>query len=1139
MSDPTPTPAPAACAGCATALPAGARFCPACGRAVAADPAGEERRLVTVLFADLVGFTALAEHRDPESVKELLDACFDRLVPVIDEHGGHVDKIIGDELMAVFGAPTAHEDDPERAVRAGLALVDALAAVDPTLGLRVGINTGEVLAGAVGPAMGYTVTGDVVNTAHRLATAASPGQVLVGDRTHRTTAEVVGYRLVGDLELKGKADLVRAWVAGTTADGPHHRGPEGRVLPLVGRDRELGELRTRLAGALDQRRVEVVTLVGEAGVGKTRLGMELAVLLAAPPLSARVLWVSCPSYGPGADLAPLADLVRAGLGIGTSAAPWAQEDRLVEEVRAVAQTTGSDPAVLRRRLGLLLGLGGPSTRPVEPDPASPWAGITDQQLGATRAVLDHVSSIRPTLVVIDDLHWAGPGVLRFLAGLPDRLAGRPLAVLALGRDELLERRTSLVDAGPGRTTRSLDPLGDAASAELVDRLLAEHDDARIGPAALHRLVTSAGGSPLLLEQLVRYLVESGGLAVVEDRWMWTDEREGNEASLPDGIRSLIGARLDGLAPDERSLVGWAAVVGRRFWRDALADLARPDVPVDDALARLDARGFTQPIEDTGHGDHAFRHVLTRDVAYASLPIGDRANRHARVADWLERRAPEADDGAALALLAYHYERAVVLARAVDHTDPGLAGRAFAALVRAGRSEHRRDGLRRADHWYRRARDLGSFDAAAMLDAVEEHGTVLLELRQLDAARDAFEEVLWRAEATDPGRADLAVAHLGAVARLQGDADAARDRFETATDRLVERGDLAGQVAVLRLQGWAEITAGRPRAALPRLRRAERIEAELTEPERRGETLRLLGWCEFLSGDLAAAQAHLWSAMAHSADAGDEGSVGWCFGLLAQSFLYAGKVAQSREVAGNLRDVARRYGDSWGEWTCAVLDAAGLVAQGDARGAHALAAEAEQAFKELGEAWGLTLARLVRAQALRVDGDHAAARAVLVTALAAAGGWAHVGEDARLLAELARVELEAGEDVAAERRARAALARVRAGVGDHESGLRAQAVLAEVERRAGAADAAELLLEEAAAAEVAPADRTDGWRNAAAALAEMRLDAGDRAGAAELLARAHEPPTEEVGLVARLAALEARLGGRGIGEGEPASDNMGR
>ncbi len=1085
---------------------------------------GDERRIVTVVFADIEGFTSLAEHRDPESVKELLDACFGHLVPVIEAHGGHIDKVIGDELMAVFGAPTAHEDDPERAVRAALALAPALLEVDPTLRLRVGVNTGEVMTGTVGPALGSTVTGDAVNTAHRLAAEAQPGEVLVGDRTRSATAEAVDYELRGDLDLKGKADPVRAWVAAGARARPSHRGPDGMVVPLVGRAREVAELRASVTATMADGRVEVLTLVGEAGVGKTRLAMELAVVLAAKPAIAQVLWVSCPPYGPGGDLTPLADLVRAGLGVASSADRTAQEALLADRVRAVAASTGTDAGLLRNRLSLLLGIGGGTSRPVEAEAGPTRAGVTDQQLGAVRTVLAHLASVRPLLVVIDDVHWAGPALLRFLAQLPDQLAGHPIVVLALARDDLLERQAIVTGAGPGRSTRNLDPLPAPAAAELVLALLAGHQRSagptRIGPAGLDRLVDAAGGNPLLLDQLVRYLVESGALIEDGGRWQWTTDAEGNEASLPDGVRSLIGARLDGLPIDERLVLSYAAVFGRRFWRDALVELSRVK-DIDLLLARLAERGLTQAIDDEGYGDHAFRHVLTRDVAYASLPIGDRAARHARVAGWLERRFESVDEAAPISQLAHHYERAVVLARSVDHTDPGLAGAAFDALLRAARDEHRREGLRRADHWYRRARDLGSLDPDRMIEAVAEHGQVLLELRQLDDAQAAFEELQRRAGSRRPACAADAIGHLGAVARLQGDVDLARDRFETAADKWRSLGDLQGQIDVLRLQGWSEISAGRARAALPRLERAVALEALLDEPARPGETLRYLGWCEFLAGELAPAQQHLWAAMSYSSDAEDMGSVGWCFGLLAQILLVSGQATRALEVARNLRVVAGRNSDPWAEWSCAMLEASALLTLGHPDEATDLAVEAEHRFEEIGERWGLALARVVRGRAARVAGDLDTARVVLRQALGSSRSLAYVGEEARLLAELARVELAAGDLAEAERQGRGALALVRAGIGDHESGLNALVVLASIERERGAHEVAELLLEEAAA-DRAPEDRTDGWRRAAVALAELRLGAGDLDGARGLVERCEQPPTEAPRLVEAIARVRSEL-----------------
>ncbi|CAN5745001.1 hypothetical protein BH23ACT2_BH23ACT2_18120 [soil metagenome] len=1127
------------CLSCRALLPQSARFCPSCGRPVAAEISREERRVVTVVFADLADFTALAEERDPESVKELLDACFGRLAPVIESHGGHVDKIIGDEIMAVFGAPTSHEDDSERALRAALALGPALADHDPTLRLRIGVNTGEVLAGAVGPSFGYTVTGDVVNTAHRLVAHASPGEVLVGERTRQATVDIVAYEPRGALDLKGKVDAVRAWVAGPLATRPAYRGLDATVMPLMGRARELTELRQQVAQAITDRRVELITVVGEAGVGKTRLAMELAVLVAAKPATAQVLWVSCPPYGRGGELAPLADLVRSGLGVGASAERSAQDRLLSDAVATVASATGADRAVLGHRLGLLLGLGAPTSRPVEADTGRARAGVSDQQLGAVRTVLGHLAHIRPLLVVVDDLHWAGSTVLRFLTQLPDRLSDHPIVVLALARDDLLERRSSLV--GQRRSTQRLEPLAEQATADLVLAMLGgrknqavgtvtegEGDglgDTRMGPVALRRLVAASGGSPLLVEQLVRFLVESDALVLADGRWRWSTDEEGNEASLPDGVRSLIGARLDGLPSPERQALSHASIFGRRFWRKALTDLGSID-DADAVLRRLNDRGLTQQIPDEGHGDHAFRHVLTRDVAYAALPIGDRAVRHARAATWLERRFGTTEDPEPIAQLAHHYERAVMLARSVDHTDPALADAAFAALVRAARDEHRRESLRQADHWYRRARDLGSPDIEGLLEAVAEHGQVMLELRHLDAAQETFEELARRAASRQPSLEAQARAHLGAVARLQGDLDSSRESFEAAAAQFVALDDLQGQADVLRLQGWSEITAGRPRAALPRLQRAVSLEARLDEPARRGETLRYLGWCEFLCGELESARSHLWEAMTHSHEANDLGAVLWCFGLLGQSLLQGGQAGRSLEVSRNLREVASRASDPWGEWTCATLEASSLLSLGHPADAAELAAEAERHFEELEEPWGLALARVVRARAARVGGDVGTARVILLRAIASSRDLAYVGEDARLLVELARVELESGDLPEAEKRGRSCLALVRAGIGDHESGVRCLVVLAEVERARGATDTAQLLLEEAVAPRP-PADRSDGWRHGALALAELRMDVGDHVRAKQLLDQCSDPPTEEHSLGLAMSSLRDRLTAIGL------------
>lgn len=1112
---------PVLCTVCGGDLPDRARFCPSCGAPVAAAAASEERRIVTVLFADIEGFTSLAEHRDPESVKDLLDSCFERLIPVITDHGGHVDKIIGDEIMAIFGAPTAHEDDADRAVRAALALQPALQQVGPAMHLRVGVNSGEVLAGSVGPAAGYTVTGDVVNTAHRLVTAAAPGEVLVGERTRQATTGDIAYEARGELELKGKSDLVRSWVARAATTPRAGRWPGRNALPMVGRDGELVALTWRVEAALKSSRSEMVTVVGEAGVGKTRLAAELIDMLGDSSEPPNVVWVSCPQYGPGADVSPLTEMIRSGLDVPR--ALDAEGQRLRLQV-ALERLGAANPEVLGGRLLALMGLGPSNSRSVDIEGGPVRGGPSDQHLSSVRVVLGLLAADRPLVMVVDDLQSAGPRLLRFLGSLPEHLRGLPLVIIGLLREDRSDPHAPLLESAPEVTRWNVDPLGDDDAAQLILAFLGVYarpgESPRMGPAALDRLVDSGGGSPLLIEQLVQFLVETAYLAETDGRWQWAPGQGGSETGLPDGVRSLIGARLDALPLAERALLANAAVFGRVFWREAILELF-DDRDGERLLGELDRRGFIEQVHGSDLGDLAFRHVLTRDVAYASLPLADRAERHAQVARWLEHRFGRKDQRGGIGEVAHHYERAVVLGHAVDHTSPGLSRRAFDALVDAARDEYRHEGLRRADHWYSRARALGTFDPDAAIDALAEHGQVLLELRQLDDAQQTFEELVRQAGARRPPLAALAVAHLGAVARLQGDRDGARELFATAIERWRGLGDLQGLADTYRLQGWSEFTAGRHRAALPRLRQAAAIEEQIIEPVRRGETLRYLGWCEFVVGDLASGQKHLWEAMRWSADANDFGSIGWCFGLLGHMMLLAGQVNQAASLAANLRAVSSSQSDPWGEWTCAILDAACQLALGDHEGARDLATEAEWHLEEIGDPWGLALARVVRGQATRLAGDLEGARSILRTAIVASEDDDHIGTDARILAELSRVALDADDVDAAEGEARRSLALVRAGVGDHESGLRALTVLAEVAQRSGDRGAAELFLEEAAQPCEAP-DRTEAWRLAALALAEMRIDAGDRGGAEGLVDACEDPPADNRSVVDRILELRELL-----------------
>ncbi len=1087
--------------------------------------------MVTVVFADLADFTALAEHRDPEAVKELLDRCFGVMVPVITLHGGHVDKIIGDELMAVFGAPVAHEDDAERAVRAAVALPEALAAIDPTLLLRVGVNTGEVLAGPVGPAHSYTVTGDTVNTAHRLVSAAGPGEVLVGPLTRTATGDAVIYAERGAVVLRGKHEPVPAWTATGVLGGPGRRWRTAMALPLVGRQAEVADLETLAADTTQTSRTTLLTITGEPGVGKTRLALELAVRPVVRD-GMRVLWASCPPYGSAKALAPLMDIVADGLDVDLAVPPVTQAEHLRSRLAQLGPGSGMDPARLTARVSQMLGLYDLPARPAENDAGPTRARVVDQLLGAVRAVLRALATERPLLVVLDDLQWANDEVIAFVRQLPDRLPDAPILVLALARDDLLERAPALAASGRGHLAVSLDPLSRDEAIELIGVVLAgrtgwtsqpPEGPVRLGPAGEQRILDAAGGNPLLLEQLVHFLVECHALVLEEGRWRAATDLD--LGGVPAGVRALIGARLDALPPGERDVIQHAAVIGRRFWREAVRDLA-PATDVDQTLDRLVGRGLidSQASEDR-LGDLAFRHVLTRDVAYAALPMSERASRHAAVAAWLSARFPVEHGGPVIGLLAHHYERAVVLSRELDHTDPGLAGAAFAALVAAARDALRHDVLHDADRWFSRARDLGSFDAEAALDVAFEHGGVQLGMRRLADAEATFTEAQRRAEGRRPALAARAAAHLGAVARLRGDPDLARERFADAHARWRVIKDPKGEVETLRLEGWSELTVGRTRAALPRLLRAlalERgLERGLGDDRLAGDILKSLAWCEFLAGDLTATQGHLWEAAGRFNAIGEYGEVGWCLGILGFTLLQSGRAAVALDIAGTLRASARVQGDPWSEWMCAVLEAAAHLAVGEVDEASALATDALRAFEELDDAWGRAMAQLVRGQAARAVGDADGARAALLDGLATVERVPYVSEEARLLAELAGVDADVGSGDEARRRSRAALALVRAGIGDNESGIRALTTLAVIDRQSGDHGSAELLLDEAV--DGADVDnRTDAWRQAAAALAELLVERGALDRAASLLDAAETPRSDGVRTRAAVARGRAAL-----------------
>src|SRR3954470_14531906 len=539
-----------------------ARFCQACGAPLVTEGAAgaEERKTVTIVFVDLVGFTAQAERLDPEDVRRVLAPYHARLRSELERHGGTVEKFIGDAVMAVFGAPTAHEDDPERAVRAALAIRD-WAEEQPVLQVRIAVNTGEALV-TVGarPAEGEAmVAGDVVNTAARMQSAAPVNGILVGESTYRAAQGAIRFRDAEPVSGKGKAEPIAVWEGVEAVAGFGVALAERARSSLVGRERALELLRSLLGRVRDERSAQLVTLVGVPGMGKSRLVSELFREVDEERDLIRWRQGRCVPYGESITFWALGEIVKAEAGILESDSPGDAEDKLSN---AIAQLVPDEAEArwLEAELRALVGLAGE---------AQPGA---EAATAAWRRFLDAVAERGPTVLVFEDLHWADDGLLDFVDDLVDWLRTAPLLVVGTARPELLERRPGWGGGKANATTVSLQPLRDDETAGLVASLLGRPvQDAEQQSILLER----AGGNPLFAEQYVRMLGERG-----------------SAGGLPDSVQGVIAARLDALPVDEKTLVQEAAVYGKVFWAGAVSGaLGLEDAEVDDLLRRLERKDF--------------------------------------------------------------------------------------------------------------------------------------------------------------------------------------------------------------------------------------------------------------------------------------------------------------------------------------------------------------------------------------------------------------------------------------------------------------------------------------------------------------------------------------------------------------------
>jgi class 3 adenylate cyclase/tetratricopeptide (TPR) repeat protein len=773
----------------------------------------DERRQATIVFADLSGYTAVAESMDPETVKALVGRCLHRLSEEVDRRGGQIDKFIGDNVMAIFGAPVTHEDDAERAVRAALAMQDAMGEINEGLlgshevsfALRVGVNSGEVAAGAMGE--GYTVMGDTVNVAARLQQAAEPGAVIVGERTAQATRGAFRYRELEPLVLKGRSKPVRAWAAeATLAALPERRSVRHSLSPLVGREPELRLLESLAERVERDRSAHVVTVVGQAGVGKSRLLLEFEQLLAAMPRSPRIRRGRCLPYGTGIVYWALGEVLRGEFGIVDGDGAGVAWTKLRSGMVRLTGDGGERGAAIIARL---LGIEVPgAAEPASEDPQR----LRDSFFAAVRSCVEELALERPLVLTFEDIHWADEGMLDLVEHIAQWVRA-PLLILCLTRDELFERRPSWGSGRRNATTIALEPLSREQTQTLATALLEGRAE------AAGAVAERADGNPLFAEELAQRLIEEG-----------TDAQR-----LPDTVQALLAARLDSLDPFERRVLQHAAVAGRSFWASSLATLAgNRGEDLARALGSLEEKNLISrvtraPLDD--EHEYLFKHVLIRDVAYATLPKRVRCRLHFEMGVFLEERAGDRVEET-VAVLAEHYSSAARLGEEIalpaDELEPlraigvrflEAAGDAAAAIYSNGEAFDRYAGACR----------LAGADAETTARILEKQGDVALSLGRVDAALEVWERCIEYQRGQEDLRR-LADLHrkVGAALWEKGETRQAIEGYQRGISLLKDGAPTAELVRLYEEAAWLYVDTGDNMLAIYAAEKALRLAERLDE-----------------------------------------------------------------------------------------------------------------------------------------------------------------------------------------------------------------------------------------------------------------------------------------------------------------------
>jgi class 3 adenylate cyclase/tetratricopeptide (TPR) repeat protein len=757
------------CPTCGASLPPDAKFCGECGTRVGGSPSADtsirpaverpalaptpvsERRVVSVLFADLVGFTTLAEGRDAEDTRELLSRYFDLSREVIARYGGTVEKFIGDAVMAVWGAPTAHEDDAERAVRAGLDLVDAVRTLGTGVEARAGVLTGEaaVTLGATNEGM---VAGDLVNTASRLQSVAPPGTVLVGEATQRAASMAVIFEEAGDLTLKGKVSPVPAWRAvRIVAERGGRNRAERLEAPFVGRDDEFRQIKDLFHATGRDRRARLVSVIGPAGIGKTRLAWELLKYI--DGLVDTVLFHDgrSPAYGEGVSFWALGEMVRGRAGLLETDDEPTTRAKIAETVTQYVHDE-AERLWIEEALLALLGLETVSSGP-------------EQLFAAWRTFFERLAISAPVALIFEDHHYADPGLLDFVDHLLEWSRNVPIYVVTLSRPDLLERRP---DWGAGKrnfTSIYLDPLSEPSMRELLSGLVPG-----LPPTAVTAILERAGGIPLYAVETIRMLVAEGRLAIEEG--VYRPVGDLTTLAVPETLTALIASRLDGLVADDRALISDAAVLGQSFsvaGLSAVSGIAETEIEARlRTLVRKELVTLESDPRSPERGQYVFVQALIREVAYNTLAKRDRKIRHLAAARFFESLDTDEVAGA----LAGHYLAAHANATEGPEAD-ALAGQARIALR-------------------------GAADRAIALGS---HGQAVSLMRQALSVT------------TDPTETAELLERAGDVASQAGDHDEAERFLLQATQLDRERGDRAATARATAALARAYLTGRRTAEAV--------------------------------------------------------------------------------------------------------------------------------------------------------------------------------------------------------------------------------------------------------------------------------------------------------------------------------------